>query len=272
TWRSPDACWKACRCCPACRAARARWASTTNLQSARRSSPCDWPPSCPRRSVRRFRFCAPTAPRSPRCWMRSAIGTMRSTRFRRARSACAASKCPCGSRHPRPRNIDKTRRITGLTTPDSENAVQSAFALEAEETGVFRIHARFPTTAGVAIADRDVALVPQRVVWQAMAAQVMTDIAVAPVGQRMQFPAAMPPFENIDRGAAARLLPAQAGDPAARVQLVQGPLHRLDLAQLVVAIDPGNALLPQAPVARLHACRAERRLVNLEVQLQPLGE
>src|SRR6185437_12332300 len=50
--------------------------------------------------------------------LRTDSATMRSTRFRRARSVCAASKCPCGSGHPRPRNIDNTRRITGLTTPD----------------------------------------------------------------------------------------------------------------------------------------------------------
>src|SRR5487761_1125013 len=126
------------------------------------------------------------------------------------------------------RVMEGARAIAMATAGGLRDAVQPAFAFESEKAGVLGVHARLPAMAGMDVADRYVALAPQRVVRQAMAREVVTDIAIGPVGQRMELPAAVAMLGKVDRRAAARLAPAQAGKPAGGAQLTQRALHRLD--------------------------------------------
>ena len=144
--------------------------------------------------------------------------------------------------------------------------MESAFALEAKKARVFLAHARLPAPSGVDVADRYIALLPERVIRQVVLAQIAADIAVTPVGNRMHFPAAV--FELGNRRVLSDfcLLPAQARKPSASAQLTQGPLHRLDFAQLVVALDASHALLPEPTIASFHPGPADRRAIHTQVQ------
>ncbi len=101
------------------------------------------------------------------------------------------------------------------------------------------------------IAYRQVALLPQRVIAQPMFGQVLVNLAVVPVDDRqdLEHPALHRQHRQI--GAAAGLLAPQAGEPALRPQRLQRAVHRLDLVDLVVLLNPFHALLPQFAVARL---------------------
>ena len=66
--------------------------------------------------------------------------------------------------------------------------MQSALALQAEEARFFRIVDSVNRFGGVHIADRDIAFFPERVIGQVVLLEIAVDIAVGPVGDRMDFP------------------------------------------------------------------------------------
>ena len=72
--------------------------------------------------------------------------------------------------------------------------------------------------------------------------------------------------------AALRLVAAQAREPGRDAEFGQRAPHRLGLAQVVVALDALDALLPEPAVARLEPGRRHLRLVDLEVELEPHGQ
>jgi LysR family transcriptional regulator, cys regulon transcriptional activator len=80
--------------------------------------------------------------------------------------------------------------------------MQPALPLQPEEARVLLAHAGEQGARGVHVADRDVALFPQRVVGQVRAGSGSADVAVAPVGDGVQLPAAVLALEEVD---AARL-------------------------------------------------------------------
>src|SRR5688572_4117097 len=112
--------------------------------------------------------------------------------------------------------------------------MQPALTLQAEKTRVLLVHSGLQRSRGVDVADRHVTLVPERVVGQVVLLQVLPDFAIAPVGNRMQLPAAVAQFEEIDVGARTRLAATQSGDPGPHAQLIERALHGFDLAHAVV--------------------------------------
>src|SRR5688500_14046305 len=157
----------------------------------------------------------------------------------------------------------RTHRQLLCRDPGLVVEMQPAFALQAEEAGVLELHARLQRPGRVHVADRHVALVPQRVVGQAVSLQIVPDVTIGPVGDRMQFPAAVAQFQEVDAGARAGLIAAQAGDPGAYAQFVERALHGFHLAQPVVAIDAFDALFPESAHPRLHPGGADLRAVDL---------
>ena len=107
--------------------------------------------------------------------------------------------------------------------------VQPSLALEAEESVS---SSRMPVShdaCAVAVADRDIALVPPRVVPATGGVEVIPDVAVGPSPRSVQLPAAIAQLEKLDVLAALGLRASQAREPGADVQLFQRALHRLDL-------------------------------------------
>src|SRR5690606_16699412 len=105
-----------------------------------------------------------------------------------------------------------------VTTPGASESrqrflfkMQPALPLQPEEAGLLNPDVGGEGAGGVHVADRDIALVPQGVVGQAVAAEVLADVAVGPVGDGVQLPAAVLALEEVDVGAAAGLAAAQAG-------------------------------------------------------------
>src|SRR5690349_24018186 len=88
----------------------------------------------------------------------------------------------------------------------------------------------------------------------------------------MELPASVAQFEKIDRAARRGLGAAQARDPRACSDFSQGTLHRLDLAQTVVALQSVEALFPEAAKACFHPRHANRRTIDLQVQAQSFGQ
>src|SRR5690348_11988472 len=93
--------------------------------------------------------------------------------------------------------------------------MQATLPHDPREARVFLAHALFPALRAVRVADADVAVVPQRVVRQVVGLQVLPDVAVAPVGERMDLPAAVAQFEEVDLFARACLGAADTGEPGA---------------------------------------------------------
>src|SRR5678809_808363 len=91
--------------------------------------------------------------------------------------------------------------------------VQAALALQAEEACVFLAHSGLPGARRMDVADREIATLPQRVIGQAIVLQLLPHIAVGPVGNRMELPAAGAQFEEIERATLRGLGAAQAGNP-----------------------------------------------------------
>ncbi len=102
--------------------------------------------------------------------------------------------------------------------------------------------------------------------------QVLVNHAVGPVDDRLDLRDALLQLEHADFLARLRLLAAQAGDPALDVQFADRPLHRLDLVDLVVAFDAFDAMLPHLAMPGLEPRSADLSAVDLEVQLEPLGQ
>ena len=108
--------------------------------------------------------------------------------------------------------------------------------------------------------------VPERVVGQVVAGEVVVDVLVVPVDDRVDLEIAVLQREDVEVLARRGLRSAQADDPAARAELVERSLHRLDLVHAVVALDALESLLPLLAPARLLPGRAELRTVDLDVQ------
>lgn len=115
-------------------------------------------------------------------------------------------------------------------------------------------------------------LVPTVVVRQLVRLQVLPHVAIGPVGDGADFVALTALLHDWRLRAAAGLAAAQAGEPGAHVEFVQGAAHRFDLAQVVVLIDADHALFPQAAVARFHPGAADQRAIYLEIELEPFGQ
>lgn len=62
--------------------------------------------------------------------------------------------------------------------------MQPALALQPEEPCLFFRHARLPFAGGVRIAYRQIALLPQRMVFQTVLLQILVNRAVIPVDNR----------------------------------------------------------------------------------------
>ena len=122
------------------------------------------------------------------------------------------------------------------------------------------------------IADRDIALLPQRVIGQIEFLQVVVNVLVAPVDDRQKLEQAVLQPQHLELAAGVGLTAAQAGKPGPRLQVTQGTLHRLHLVELVVAADTLYSLLPQLAVTGLLPGRRAGGLIDLEVEPQPLGQ
>src|SRR5689334_2294555 len=101
------------------------------------------------------------------------------------------------------------------------------------------------------VADRHVALVPERVIRQSVRLQVEINVAVGPVEDRMHLEPAIPHFERIQLRAALGLAATQPGEPGLRAERLQSAAHRLDLADLEIFVEALATLLPELAVLRL---------------------
>src|SRR3546814_5516459 len=99
-----------------------------------------------------------------------------------------------------------------------------------------------------------------------------SDVAVRPVGQGVQLPASVAQLQEIDARARAGLAAAQPGDPGAHPEFLERALHGLDLAQAVVALQAVRAPLPQPAQAGFHPGDADPGAIDLEVEVQFLGQ
>src|SRR5688572_659840 len=152
--------------------------------------------------------------------------------------------------------------------------VQAALALQAEEARVLGGVAGLGERARrMPVADRDVATLPQRVIRQAVALQVVVHVAVGPVEDRMDLVARRADaLDRLDGRARARLLAPQPGEPGADGKFRERALHRLDFVDLVVALDAGSAVFPEPAVARLDPGRRLHRAVDAQVEVEPLRQ
>ena len=113
-------------------------------------------------------------------------------------------------------------------------------------------------------ADRRVAVIVERVVREVVLTDVVPDVALGPVRERVQLPEveALVPAELRRLGAAAGVLAADAGDPA--VYGREGPAHRLDLADAAAGV---GVAVPEL-VAVLGGLLLQREVVEA-VELDP---
>ena len=111
----------------------------------------------------------------------------------------------------------------------------------------------------VPVADRRIALLPERVVRQLVARQVVVDVLVVPVDDRVDLQIAVLHPEHVQMPSRRGLRAPEPDDPRDRVELVEGTLHRLDLVHLVVRRDAVEPMLPALAEARLLPRGAERR-------------
>ena len=125
--------------------------------------------------------------------------------------------------------------------------------------------ARPDRLGAVGAADRGVALIVQRVVREVVLMDVVPDVALGPVRERVQLPEpeALVPAELRGLGATAGVLAADAGDPA--VDGRERPAHRLDLAHAAAGV---GVALPEL-VAVLGRLLLEGQVVEA-VELDPL--
>src|SRR4029079_309081 len=119
----------------------------------------------------------------------------------------------------------------------------------------------------VGAADRRVAAVVQRVVRNAVLADVVPDVALRPVGQRVQLPQpeALVPGELRGALAVARVTAADAGNPA--VDRGESLAHRLDLAQAAAGV---RLALPQLVPVLLGLFGNRQVVVAMEVDAEVL--
>jgi hypothetical protein len=105
-----------------------------------------------------------------------------------------------------------------------------------------------------------------------MASQVHPDVAVAPVDQRVQLPAARAQFEYLGVFARAGLAAAQAGKPGACVEIIQGALEWFHLVQAIVLAKTFEALFPQFAVAGFHPRAAKLRANHAQIEAEAIAQ
>src|SRR5699024_6281410 len=160
-------------------------------------------------------------------------------------------------------------KFSNLLHATSNLGMQPALALDAEETGVLGTHSRLQRLRGVGVANRHIALFTQRVVRQIVAQQVAADVFLAPVGQRMHFPAPILKFGETRIATTRRLIPTQSRKPGLRAEVIELALHGLDLGHAVVTCKLLGALLPQLAVALFRSGCAESRMDEVHIEIQP---
>ena len=65
--------------------------------------------------------------------------------------------------------------------------MQAALTFQAKETRFFFCHPRLPLARGVRISDRQIAFLPQRMVFQVVGLQILMNLTVVPVNNRQHF-------------------------------------------------------------------------------------
>ncbi len=106
-----------------------------------------------------------------------------------------------------------------------------------------------------------------------MPLEVVVHVAIGPVEDRVDLVAVRADaLHRLDRRASPRLLPPQSGKPGPDAEFGECALHRLDLVDLVVALDAGRAVLPQLAVPRLEPGRRRGRAIDPQVEVEPLCE
>src|SRR5580658_1461539 len=107
--------------------------------------------------------------------------------------------------------------------------VEAAFPLQPEKPGLLGREIGGEGTRRMCVSNRDIALVPERMVGQVVLFQVAMNVAVAPVDDGQNLVASVLHADDRKLLAGARLRMAKSGQPGTRVQLLQGSFHRLDL-------------------------------------------
>src|SRR5262249_14576111 len=174
---------------------------------------------------------------------RRALARRRRARRRGERAAASRGRSRASGRTRRRRPRASSARAVAL--------VQAALALEPEEARLLLGHAVDELVRRVPVADRRVALLTERVVGEVVTREVVVDVLVVPVDDRVDLEIAVLEAEHAELAPRRRLRAPQPDDPAVRVELGERSLHRLDLVHLVVALDALEALLPQLAEARL---------------------
>src|SRR5690606_11766451 len=81
--------------------------------------------------------------------------------------------------------------------------MQPTLPLQSKKAGLLDTDLRGQGAGRVDVADGNVALLPQRVVGESVAAEILADVAVGPVGDRVQLPAFVLALQELDVGAGA---------------------------------------------------------------------
>src|ERR1700760_4379717 len=119
----------------------------------------------------------------------------------------------------------------------SASLVNSALGLfDPGPAAVAKVAARAHRVRAVRAADRGVAAIVKRVVRKTVLMDVVPDVSLGPVGERVQLPEAkfLVPGQLRGPGSGAGIRPADAGDPA--VYGCEGAAHRLDLAHSAAGV------------------------------------
>src|SRR5271169_4766943 len=122
------------------------------------------------------------------------------------------------------------------------------------------------------VADREIPLLPQRVVGKLMFVQVLTYIAIGPIKERMHLVTPALEFDGFDPGPSLRLCPAETGEPRRRRHLAKCPLQRLLLIDAIVLLDAIEALIPKSTEARLLPRRRGIGANHLQIEPEPCGK
>ena len=109
----------------------------------------------------------------------------------------------------------------------------------------------------------------ERVVGDPVGVQVGPDVPLGPVGQRVELPEPEPgiPGELRCPGPGLGVLPADPRNPA--LDLREGPLHRLDLADRAAGV---GIALPELVAVEPRLFVERDRVVALELDPEPLGQ
>mmetsp|Transcript_1523 Transcript_1523/g.4606 ORF Transcript_1523/g.4606 Transcript_1523/m.4606 type:complete len:350 (-) Transcript_1523:41-1090(-) len=127
----------------------------------------------------------------------------------------------------------------------------------------------------VGVANRDVALALERVVRQFVSRDVVVDVPLRPVEQGVDSVVSLAVVEGdaVQRGPVVRLRLAHAAQQRGRAERGQGAAHGRDLPEDAVdAVRDVVLVRPKPAVERLHPRRRQVRLVDVQVEVQPLRE